>query len=190
MRVGTMFLGSVEQLENESVQTQFFILGAPLFPMQSYYVTAEVFSGVQGFPIPLHIQSVVFGYCRIYLWLSGSVLAVVAYFTSTMSNAVIAAGLLAAAVVSTFVLGGLSASEHRRRTLLKEVTGVGAPPVWLPAELQAGTMQRAEAAWAERGEPMSWEDAIRAGRDDALLLVLAEYSYQPDLASQVLARRA
>jgi hypothetical protein len=37
---------------------------------------------------------------------------------------------------------------------------------------------------------MSWEDAIRAGRDDALLLVLAEYSYQPDLASQVLARRA
>ena len=37
----TMFLGRVEALDNESVQTKFFVLGIPLIPLTSYYATAE-----------------------------------------------------------------------------------------------------------------------------------------------------
>ena len=66
MRVGTMFFGRVDDIIGEGIETKFFVLGVPVFPLNSYYFTR----GRQGFEIPLHGKSVALGYARMALWLA------------------------------------------------------------------------------------------------------------------------
>ena len=73
---GTMFLGKVEAIGEESIQTKLFILGVPLLPVSSWFVVREQFRGVQGFEIPLHGRSVGLAHLRMVgayvLWDAGS----------------------------------------------------------------------------------------------------------------------
>lgn len=191
MRIGTMFLGTVDSLETESIQTQFFILGVPLFPMQSFYVTQETVGGVSGYPIDIHPKSVVLGYVRIYLWIAAVVVGVLAFVDDDWrtSGVVTAGALLALAVGSTFFVGGLSPQEHKRRSLLREVSGVGAPPEYVPRERVDAVLDKALAVWRTANPDQDWKAAIAAGNADPLLFLIAEYSYEADLAQQVLSRR-
>jgi hypothetical protein len=191
MRVGTMFLGTVDSLESESIQTQFFILGVPLFPMQSYYVTEETGGGISGYPIDIHPKSVVLGYVRIYLWVGAVISGVLTFLEDDWhtTGGIACAVMLALAVATTFFVGGLSPQEHKRRSLLREVSGVGAPPEYVPRERLDGVLDRALAVWSGANPGADWKAAIEAGRGDPILFLIAEYSFQSDLAAQVLSRR-
>lgn len=188
MRIGTMFLGKVEELDEESIQTKFFILGVPLIPLSSHYVLLDRGNGVQGFEIPLHGKSVLLGYMRIFAWIGALIAGVFAYIErhDATTNWIICAVLLAAAVGTTFFLGGLPPHEKLRRATLKEIAGVGAPPELLPGGVRKEISQRLLDTWQQANEDESWDAAAEAGKADPLLFTLAAYHGREDLARRVL----
>jgi hypothetical protein len=192
MRVGTMFLGRVEALGGESIQTKFFVLGVPLVPLASYYATEERVNGVTGIEIPVHGTSVVAGYLRLVSGIAAVLCGLFAWLEHRSYKPQY--GLMALAAVSfvvwalaMFVLGRLSARERMRRLLLRAVTGLGAPPELLPAHVRATVGERITAAWAEAGAGADWRERLRtsAATDDELplLYALAEYSGDGELVT-------
>lgn len=190
MRIGTMFLGKVDALGEESIQTKFFVLGVPLLPLSSHYVLSEQVNGNRGFEIPLHGKSVLLGYARIFAWLGAALMGLFAYLErhDPASLWLTCAVLAATAVGTTFFLGGLSGAEKVRRSMLKAITGVGAPPALLPSSVVDGTSKRLLAVWREEHEDESWDAAAATGKAEPLLYALAEYHRREDLAERVLAQ--
>jgi hypothetical protein len=166
------------------------VIGVPLVPMSSFYVVGEQVGGVRGFEIPLDGKSVLLGYGRIAAWIGALLCGIFAYVDrhGDASLWVFSAILLAVAVGTTFFLGKLSKDEKLRRSMLKVLTGIGAPPAILPAELRQGTAATLVEKWKEDHGDQAWDSAIAAGKGDLLLFALAEYHLRPDLASQALAR--
>lgn len=200
MRIGTMFLGRVEVLQHESVQTKFFVFGVPLFPLMSYYVTGARGSGassrgVPGFEIPVHPTSVLAGYLRTGLFVVAAVAGVIAWIEHDSyephTGLWILAGLaMVAWIVSLSLIGHLSPREKLRRTLLREVTGVGAPPSALPWDVRKEVLGRLEKEWEDKGEAGDWEECLVADRAEPeqafLLLALAEYKGNEELSDRAL----
>lgn len=188
MVIGTMHLGDVDSLGSEHVTTKFFVFGALMIPLGSIYMIGPE----RGFDIPLQLRSVGLGYLRITSWMMALIVGLLHFTGAHASGAMLAWTVVAAviAVVSTFVLGRLSGPERRRRAILAAVTGLGAPPEWVPENLRSATQHSLEDAWAKGGDGRSWETAIAAGADDPALFVLAEYGGRRDLAAAVLANMA
>ncbi len=194
MRVGTMFLGRVEPLGHESIQTKFFILGVPIAPLESYYATSEQTNGVSGFPIPLHGMSVIAGYLRIGLFLVALLCGIFGYIEYSRWDPEY--GLFGVAVVSTAAwlasmiwLGKLSPDEKLRRSLLQMIAGVGAPPDWLPIDVRAKIRASLIKRWNELYPGTNWQTALKLGTaTDALLLIftIAEYESETKLAQMAL----
>src|SRR4051812_48307842 len=76
MVIGTAFLGKVKEVNKQWVETKFFILGLPLFPLSSMLVTSSNFRSRQGMHIPLNSTSVIAGYGRLLTFLLGLILFV------------------------------------------------------------------------------------------------------------------
>ncbi|MEZ4236945.1 MAG: hypothetical protein R3F59_12495 [Myxococcota bacterium] len=191
MRVGTMFLGEVERLGVESVQTKFFILGVPVVPLESFYATGLTANGLQGFPIPLHASSVAAGYLRLGAGIVAFTLGLFAFLEwrdwspqyGLATGAAVATAVWAA---STFGLGRLGHAERLRRSRLQEAVGLGAPPELLPETLRSDLATALEAKWAALSPDTDWRDRLQSGDaapDELLLLhALAEYAGERDLA--------
>jgi hypothetical protein len=188
MRIGTMFFGRVESLAGEAIETKFLVIGVPLLPLGSYYLT----NGRQGVEIPLHGKSVLLGYARIGLWIGAFIWGLMAYVTKHYSDgpevfigpAVLGIG----AAVLTFAVGGVSKAEQPRRLLLRTVAGLGAPPAILSQDIRSNIQDRLEKAWAARSTGKAWRDALESGslkKDDARwCFALASYAQEPDLAER------
>lgn len=193
MRIGTMFLGRVEALDRESIQTKFFVLGVPLVPLSSHYVVADHGNSVSGFDIPLHGKSVALGYLRVGASIA-AVLCGVFYYLDRHAYErgprlllwTIAFALLT--MISVFFLGRLSTAERRRRTILKQLTGVGAPPELLPDEQRDETAKALLTRWQAEHDGQAWDRAIENGATAPLLFAVAEYHLRPDLARRALAQ--
>lgn len=190
MRIGTMFLGKVDSIGSESVQTKFFILGMPLFPISSHYVLEEQVSGIKGFEIPTHGKSVLFGYVRMYAWIGAVLCGVFAYVERRHPGGLWAwcAILGVTAIVTTFALGGLSKQEKLRRTLLRLVTGIGAPPELLPVGTRTEIAEKLSKTWDEENEGKPWRAAVEGGSADPTLYAIAAYHDEPQLAEAVFER--
>jgi hypothetical protein len=195
MRIGTMFLGRVEALDHESIQTKFFVLGVPLFPVASYFATAEHVNGVQGFEIPIHSTSVLAGYLRVGSALAALVSGIFAWVEHRSYDpqyglfAVCAISLVVWGV-SMFAFGRLSDGEKARRTRLRAITGVGAPPEIMPESVRMDVEERLARAWQRVGGG-DWKERLRGGGakpgELGLLYALAEYESDPELVA--IARR-
>lgn len=190
MRIGTMFLGRVEALENESVQTKFFVLGVPMFPVASFYATSEHANGVTGFEIPVHGTSVLAGYLRFGSFAAGAIAGLFAWIEHRSYDP--QHGLFALTAICTlvwiasmFLLGRLSETEKARRLRLRRATGLGAPPELLPVEVRSEIETKLQRAWDRIGEGLDWKERLRSGRalaDEApLLYALAEYDGDREL---------
>lgn len=190
MRIGTMFLGTVESLGTESIQTKFFIVGVPLVPLSSHYVVKETYRGINGFDIPLNGKSVGLAYLRTISWLVALLCGLFYYLddsrryggsdTSHLLGWTIGAAIVA--VASTFFLGKLSKAEKLRRTMLRLLTGTGAPPELLPAHVHDSIKEKLVEEWRKDKGDQPWDREIENGKGDALLFALAEYHGRPDLA--------
>jgi len=188
MRIGTMFFGRVDALAGEAIETKFLVIGVPLLPLGSYYLT----NGRQGIAIPLHGKSVLLGYARIGLWIGAVVWGLIAYVSKHYSDGpevlVGPALMLAAAGVLTFAVGGVSKADQPRRLLLRTVAGLGAPPAILSPDIRSEIQDRLEKAWTARGAGKPWRDALKSAslkKDDARwCFVLASYAQEPDLAER------
>jgi hypothetical protein len=187
MRIGTMFLGTVESLANESIQTKFFVLGVPLIPMSSHYVLKESYQGINGFDIPLNGKSVGLGYLRTATWIIALMCGLFYWiedrpYEPHRDLLVWAIVMGALAVISTFVLGRLSKAERVRRTMLRLLTGCGAPPTLLPVHVRDAINEKLLAEWRKEKGDAPWDREIENGNGTPLLFALAEYHGRPDLA--------
>lgn len=190
MRIGTMFLGKVDSIGSESVQTKFFIFGVPVLPLSSHYVLEERVNGISGFEIPVSGKSVLFGYLRIYAWIAALLCGVFAFVERRDAESlwVGCAILGVTAAVTTFALGGLSKEQKLRRSLLRLTTGVGAPPEYLPSDVRTSIFEKLSAAWDKENEGKPWRAAVESGAAEPILFAIAEYDGEPALAQAVLSR--
>jgi hypothetical protein len=192
MRIGTMFLGRVEALDNESVQTKFFVLGIPLIPLTSYYATAETVNGVQGFEIHVHGTSVLAGYLRMGTLIVAVICGIFGWIEHSSYDPQyglfgVAALATVAWALSMFLVGRLSDAERTRRTRLRQATGLGAPPELLPVDVRDEIERKLELRWQHLGEGQDWKARLRSGsaRSSELptLFALAEYAADAELAA-------
>ena len=189
MLIGTRYGGAVHRLGSECIKTRFWVLLVPIVPLQSFYVLNARLPSMDGFPIPLQWSSVVVAYLR--------ALAVMAILGSGaallwMSHPWWGAALLAAAVLlvlTCVALGRLPNDERRRRGLLRQAIGVGAPPELMLHAMRKHAMQRLLARWHRRYPERLWSHRAEASdiADEELVLLhaLAELSHQPLLAREL-----
>ena len=67
MTLGTLFLGKVKSLNNQFIETKFFAIGIPIYPVSSIYVTEKNYNQRLGLALPLNKTSVIAGYMRFYI---------------------------------------------------------------------------------------------------------------------------
>ena len=184
IRIGTEFMGKVDAVGTESIQTKFLVIGGPIAPLESWYVLQDTFRGVNGFRIPLHGKSVLLGYLRNWLYLPAIVLWVLAFAVAEeMIWMVFPAVLLTAAwLVCWLALGRTPAEEKRQRELLRTIAGVAALPRMLPPDAVTRFRTQIAAAAAAHGLaddrsavgtasapallPLAWALAVYSGWDD------------------------
>ncbi len=137
-RIGTRFCGEIGLPGGHSIQTKFFVLGAPLIPLESFYVMKEspgfFSSSVQGLPIPLHGRSVLAGYLEVVIGIG----LIVCLIAVCAGDGWIQRGLGIVAVIVLFAAVVKLRSEGPRvemhRAMLHEVLGMSADPHWLPQD--------------------------------------------------------
>lgn len=139
IRIGTVFTGTVDQVGEESIQTKFFMIGVPLIPMESFFVTRDRGNGVDGFPIPLHGKSVLLAYLRWGAFIAAILAGVMAMVTPSYRRGAIdflpAIFTCVAWVVLTFMMGKPSKAMLARRLIFKAATGISATPDLLPSHV-------------------------------------------------------
>ena len=186
MRVGTMFLGKVESLEHESIQTKFFVLGVPLIPMESFYVVAEDVQGVRGQQLKdVHGGSALAGYVRTALPVIALVSGIFAYVDRNAGSAwVLCIACTIGFVASLMLLGRLDETERQKRECLLRLMGTGAPPELLTSAARDDQLERLEAIYALLDDT-PWREHVEEA-DEAptdllkLLYALARYEGHPD----------
>jgi hypothetical protein len=189
MRIGTMFLGTVDKFMHESIQTKFLVVGVPVIPLSSHYVLRDGGTSISGFEIPLHGKSVLLGYTRIAAWVIAAILGVFAYVEQREHGDLMwyAIGFLMMAVTLTFFAGGLSARERNKRRILYACTGMGAPADVLPADVRDTVAGKLLAQWNKAHDGRAWDRAIEDELPEVMLVAVAEYHGRPDLAERALA---
>ncbi len=148
IHIGTIFTGKVDSINQESIQTKFFMLGLPLIPLESFYCLRMTPKGIQGFPIKLNLKSVLMAYLR---WWGGiaSFMLLLFGFVSEDYYLLPLGFLVGAIAVSTIWLGRLSKKEKNRRQVLVNIVGMGIPPNLLPPDTVSKINANLENAWGK-----------------------------------------
>ena len=148
IHIGTEFIGKVDKINKESVQTKFFILGMPLFPLGSFYCLSDPIPGSQIIRIPLNLKSVVVGYLRWWVSIVSITLIVIGFAIERSIYWVI--GILGLAIfLATFFFGRLSKNKIKRRQILINIVGMGANPKILPKEMVQSILAKLEEKWGQ-----------------------------------------
>ncbi len=184
----TMFIGKVDTIGNESVQTKFAQLGLPIYPIASYYSLGASQEGIHGFGISLHWKSILIGYMRWWLPVFAILFGLFALATGEAKwGAISLVGLFLA--VGTIWFGQLTPGERGRRQVLLTTTGLGAPPKILPATLLDETYTNLELQWRQLSDgiaPGDWRNVTEWDKVDTrllpLLFCLAMYENREDIA--------
>lgn len=185
--IGSDTFGRVERLGDEAIETEFWCVVVPVWPL------ASVYAGPRGaVPIPLHRRSVIAGYLRVTTWLAALIVGLPGLVDPARWAALLPAGaaLAIAAAWLTWGYGRLSRDEHARRALLRRVAGIGAPPELLPIDVRDEVREALVDRWLARGGARPWADAIVDGVADELLVALAEYHGRHALAARARERLA
>ncbi|MCA9617530.1 MAG: hypothetical protein KC731_00825 [Myxococcales bacterium] len=195
MRVGTMFLGRVEALEHESIQTKFFVLGIPLIPMASFYVVAEEYQGVRGQALAdVHGASVLAGYLRILLPVGAVLAGVLGHVERSGSSWALCVVLSLGFLASMVFLGRLSEEERAKRSCLLRLLGTGVPPEYLQSDARDAQLTRLSAIYGLLDDT-PWRDRLEAPDEvpaDLLTLVygLARHALEREAADALWPRIA
>lgn len=186
MKIGTMFLGKVEGVDEESIQTKFFILGIPLVPLTSFYSLGDTHNGVRGFEIDMHGTSVLAGYLRLNSFIAALLFGIFAWVQRDSYGGsgglwvgfLLSVGLL----IASMFIGRISEDEKERRRMRRSLIGIGAPPHILPPSTRQDLLESLEQAWAKRSS-VPWREAMREASFDSgtreLLELMSEYASLP-----------
>jgi len=174
--------GAIDRLESEAIVTEFFTFGLPVWPSRTVYVSTDVDGDERRIPIPLDRRSVVLGYLRLPTWMAALILAApgIADVARWGHLLVIGAVLAVLAAYLQFVAGRISPAEADRRSLLRRVAGIGAPPELLPVAMAAEIRERLADEWYVVHR-LGWREAIERGLASEELVALADYHRDPQL---------
>lgn len=191
IRIGTIFTGKVDAINQESIQTKFFVLGLPLFPLKSYYCLGTTHQGVQGFPIKLNLKSIIMAYLRWWFGIA-SVVGIILAFAANEYYLLLPSFVGAAIAISTIWIGHLSKKEKSRRQVLVNVVGMGTPPSLLPQNTVIEVSAKLENAWkksAYGSYQENWRSVSSVSSVPSqalpLLYCLALYNKNEQLAEKV-----
>ena len=175
MIIGTMFHGRMKSLNDQWIETKYLIIGIPLIPLSSMFVTKSEGNSRQGFEIGMHGQSVLKGYLSILSAIAGVGLTFIGPQWAGIP-------LLAAAIYFYFFFGKSSEAENQERTLFQLATGINALPAYLNVETAITLRNRVILALKQQlNQPeMDWLAYIESESYDetTLSLVFAAIGYQ------------
>ena len=139
IRIGTMWTGTVDRVGGEFIQTKFFAIGVPLIPLGSFFVVRE---HQRGFPIPLNLKSVLWGYVRWLAFLGTAVAAAETVWHGWHGSVVAVMASLWA--LATFFTSAPAREMLAKRSVFKAATGVSALPHMLPADIAQAMLESLE----------------------------------------------
>ena len=193
MRIGVKFFGSVDAVGTENIQTKFFILGLPLIPLESFYCLESGFRSVRGFPIAMNRKSILVAY--LFWWIAFPLILAgcILFFVNDREIQYLLLTLLGLIVgFAINRMARLDSAERHRRTIFKNIAGIGAPPELLPPELLQKTLLLLEELWQSRISDSSLRDwrnivSLDSFELDSLLILycLASYARESSMASEV-----
>jgi hypothetical protein len=148
IRIGTILLGSVDSAHGESIQSKFFVLILPLFPVGSYHML----EGGGAIKIKAHGKSILTG----YLTFLGSIAALllfvfglIAFIHKITPNRTLGAAMMAGATALGVLVwwintkwSNIHPDEADTRMRLKSVLGAGVHPGRLKKK-ELGTLYQA-----------------------------------------------
>ncbi len=160
IRIGTMPLGQVEEVDGEWIRTKYVVVGVPLIPLGSIYETGDG----NYIPIKMNWVSAFAGFCRFNAgigWVLLALFGVLAFVRHGDPDPVVGGVCLALALalfavwcVAMFVVGKPRAHIAEERMLLKQIVGIGVHPSMLkPQELQT-LFEKLKGSLAEAGLPI------------------------------------
>lgn len=133
MVIGTVTIGKMKTAEGEFIGTQFFMLGLPLIPLSSMYVTNTDGRQQQGVQLGLYGPSVLKGYAEYWLLAIG----VFSFILKSSILPFLPFIILGASGYFFFLFGRSTPDESALRVMLKKTTGLSALPEWLGREVQS-----------------------------------------------------
>jgi hypothetical protein len=145
---GTQFIGKIDKINNESIQTKFIVLGMPLFPIGSFYCLEDPFPGSRLIRIQLNRKSVILAYLRWWISIPSITLIIIGWALEQYTY--LFGGALGIAIfLVTLLFGRLSSDEKERRKILINVVGLGADPKILPQEMRQSILAKLEEKWGQ-----------------------------------------
>jgi hypothetical protein len=175
-----MYMGAVDYIGAENIQTRFFVLLLPLYPQQSWYVLDETADGISGFAIPLHHRSVIYGYLRWWMIVPLLISMVHWWNEREVIYAVICVTIW---LLITFVLGRARGESKRRRRILGFATGLCAEPQWTPDDVAQSMLEQLEDRWEKLNltvDVTNWSEVVKQQEEGyklaALVFALSSYS--------------
>jgi hypothetical protein len=192
MVFGTMWLGRTQKIDGQFIITKFLVIGLPIAPMSSFFVTKDKGSEKEGFEMNTHKTSVALGYLR-FLSMLVAIFVVLAalvnwqigfYWYSNLIWPLAAAAAIGACVWMLFYTGKAKPDDILKRSLIGQTLGVNAYPEWLPhhtARRYNDQMLEKYGHIRSRYGDTEWQHVIRNGKpiqqnDFALLYTLTQYN--------------
>jgi len=180
IRIGTIYIGTVDAYEKQAVRTKFFMFGIPLIPLKSCFFVAPG----RGFDIALDIRSVGVAYLRWYLGIGGGILAIAGLAHLRKSGATATCFFVAAAIalavwaISAFKLGKLTGEARARAALLHDGCGLSADPSIVPKEAKEEIISKIREGLRARGlpdTPEHWSKNVPDPEVRPIVYALAAY---------------
>lgn len=181
-----MYIGKVDNLRQQCIQTKFFFAILPMCPLCSMYVFQDDGQTLYGIPIRLNAKSIVAGYLRYYGWAPA-----VHFFSSTFPEdkcdhvvalRILAGVLLVAYLVLAFGLfGRVYGRQRRQRLLLGKITGYYHHPALFSRDIARCILQDKAPVFASLGitdDPAPWLENHPATEIVPFLYTFALYQYR------------
>lgn len=179
---GTIFLGKIAKYRKQGIETKFFYVFLPIFPISSIYVTSSSFRKRQGIDIPLNMKSVLAGYARVYLLLL-SIPFMIAFYDSPRIDSTIFLLLflfLAGWVYFMFFYGAPTLKEIDLKNKLLKSTGSPLDPKFIEFNVAIEFYESFERQYKTL-YGTNWKDDIKANynlvNERPLIYGLSLYCY-------------
>ncbi|HTF04139.1 MAG TPA: hypothetical protein VK826_08935 [Bacteroidia bacterium] len=169
MVVGTSFFGDVQTVNGQGITTKFFMIGLPLFPLETMFVVQDGGNEKRGFSMDFHTESVALGYGRIISWALGATMLLLGLVLRRELGSLIIPGaiFLALSVFFQFFLGKPKKGDAAKRLFLGQALGVNAFPHWLPYNVAKGfyaDLERRYALVQHEYNGLTWQQCIKTGQ--------------------------
>lgn len=128
MRIGSIFFGKIKKLNGQHIETKFFMLGIPLFPIKSLFVTKIGFEERDGIEIGLNTDSVLKGLFGPLSLLLAFLLIFLDKELDISNGKIIDFVFLIVGLFFLFIIGGTSDAEKEIRLLYQKAIGINALP--------------------------------------------------------------